>query len=89
MKGGERIIGEYIEEYNGKRLHSAIGWITPDDKLDGKAEDVWRNLDEKLETSRKLRSLSRKTGSVEEKSNQPLTATLRARIFFDVLMPDA
>jgi putative transposase len=55
-----RIVGEYIEEYNGKRLHSAIGWITPNDKLAGKAEEIWRSRNEKLAVARKLRAMAKK-----------------------------
>jgi transposase InsO family protein len=55
-----KIVGEFIEEYNGKRLHSAIGWITPNDKMAGKAEEIWRGRDEKLELARKKRASGKK-----------------------------
>lgn len=56
----ESIVGEYIAEYNGKRLHSALGWITPNDKLAGKSEEIWKNRDEKLAKSREARATARK-----------------------------
>ena len=67
-----RIVGEYIAEYNGKRLHSAIGWITPNDKLAGKAEEIWRVRDEKLAKSRQARANGRKTGKQEVRKEQIL-----------------
>lgn len=59
LENAIKIVGEYIGEYNGKRLHSAIGYITPNDKLAGKAEEIWRGRDEKLEKARKLRKIKR------------------------------
>jgi transposase InsO family protein len=69
-----RIVGEYIEEYNGKRLHSAIGWITPNDKLAGKSEEIWRTRDEKLAKSRAARSQTRKNKVQEVRKEQFRTA---------------
>lgn len=68
----KRIISEYIEEYNGKRLHSAIGWITPNDKLAGKSEEIWRTRDEKLAEARKIRARTRKNGIQAERFEQIL-----------------
>jgi len=65
LENAIKIVGEYIEEYNGKRLHSAIGYITPNEKMAGKAEEIWKNRDEKLETARKLRKLAREKGGVQ------------------------
>ena len=66
-----RIVGEYIAEYNGQRLHSAIGWITPNDKMAGKAREIWSGRDEKLERARKMRSLSRKGNAESEEFSSP------------------
>jgi transposase InsO family protein len=35
-----RIIAEYIKGYNEKRLHSAIGYLAPLDKLEGRGEAI-------------------------------------------------
>ena len=32
--------GTYVGQYNTKRLHSAIGYIAPKDKLEGRAEVI-------------------------------------------------
>jgi transposase InsO family protein len=37
---GKRIIGEMIDYYNGERLHSAIGYVTPHQCLNGEREEI-------------------------------------------------
>ncbi len=34
----QRIVSHYVTHYNTVRLHGAIGYITPKDKLEGRAE---------------------------------------------------
>jgi transposase InsO family protein len=55
LKDARRIVGEYIEDYNYNRLHSAIGYIAPYDKLCGKAESIFKERDQRLEEARKRR----------------------------------
>ncbi len=54
-----RVVGEFIEHYNTVRLHSAIGYLTPQDKLEGRAEAILRARDEKLEAARARRAARR------------------------------
>ena len=51
----KRIITKYVSEYNDVRLHSAIGYVTPKDMLDGKDEIIHQERDDKLEQARKER----------------------------------
>ncbi len=46
------ILEKYIKYYNTKRLHSAIGYIAPFDKMAGKEKEIWRNRDNKIEQRR-------------------------------------
>jgi hypothetical protein len=78
MENAIKIVGEFVEKYNSKRLHSAIGYITPNDKMAGKAEEIWKQRDEKLERARKLRKLSRNKSGEKVRKEQNLT--LRERI---------
>lgn len=48
-------IAEYIYEYNYSRLHSGIGFVAPYDMLTGKAEEIFKERDEKLENARQRR----------------------------------
>ena len=50
-----RIVTKYVEHYNTVRLHSAIGYVTPKDKLEGRAEQNLAALDAKLEAARQAR----------------------------------
>lgn len=54
-----RIVTEFVEYYNTKRLHSSIGYIAPLDKLSGKAQEIFDARDKKLEAARALRKQQR------------------------------
>jgi transposase InsO family protein len=49
------IVSHYVTHYNTVRLHSAIGYITPKDKLQGQAEQIFAARDRKLEAARETR----------------------------------
>lgn len=55
----ERAVTRFVEHYNGTRLHSNIGYVTPGDMLAGKAEEIHDQRDRKLEQARKLRAKRR------------------------------
>ena len=45
-------MADYVEHYNHVRLNSAIGYITPGDKLNGLAQLIFDERDRKLEAAR-------------------------------------
>lgn len=54
-----RIVEQFVTEYNTERLHSAIGYITPADKLAGRAEAIFAARDAKLAAAREARKARR------------------------------
>jgi transposase InsO family protein len=60
MDDAYRLVTGFVEHYNDKRLHSAIGYITPKDKLAGKAEAILAAREAKLNAARDARKAMRK-----------------------------
>lgn len=54
-----RALKSWIQHYNEVRLHSAIGYIAPADKLAGKEERIFADRDRKLAEARERRRKSR------------------------------
>lgn len=52
LEDARRVVATYVHQYNTQRLHSGIGFITPHDKLCGKAETIFKERDRKLEQAR-------------------------------------
>jgi transposase InsO family protein len=59
LEDARRIVAEYVEHYNTRRLHSAIGYITPADMLAGRAAQIHAERDRKLEEARRQRAEKR------------------------------
>jgi len=55
LDDARRVVGNFVEHYNGVRLHSAIGYIAPNDVLAGRADAIWSARDQKLEAAREAR----------------------------------
>lgn len=55
-----RIVQEFVDHYNCQRLHSAIGYITPLAKLQGREKEIFAERDRKLDQARLRRKLMRK-----------------------------
>lgn len=51
----KRQIAAYIDYYNTERLHSALGYITPQDMLAGRQHEIFQTRKEKLARAKKLR----------------------------------
>lgn len=54
------MVAKYIIHYNNVRLHSAIGYVAPADRLTGRDFEIFKERDRKLEQARDLRKLKRK-----------------------------
>ena len=63
LDDARRIVADYVVHYNTVRLHSAIGYVTPNDWLAGRATTIWAERDRKLDAARQLRSQRRQAAS--------------------------
>ena len=70
LDDARRIVEKYIEHYNTVRLHSAIGYVTPTDKLNGRDKEIFKERDRKLEEAREVRKLKRQQAYPEIKRSR-------------------
>jgi putative transposase len=54
-----RLIEEFVAHYNDVRLHSAIGYVAPADKLAGRDRAILVERDRKLDEARQRRKAAR------------------------------
>jgi transposase InsO family protein len=68
-----RLVTRFVEHYNTKRLHSAIGYVTPHDVLHGRQKAIHEARDRKLEAARETRAQRRHAAreSVGERASRP------------------
>ncbi|MFZ3264709.1 MAG: integrase core domain-containing protein [Terriglobales bacterium] len=59
LEDARRLIQIYVDHYNTVRLHSAIGYVTPQDRLAGRQAEIHAARDRKLEEARSQRQLRR------------------------------
>ncbi len=59
LDDARRLIQIYVDHYNTVRLHSAIGYVTPQDRLTGRQAEIHAARDRKLEEARSQRQLRR------------------------------
>jgi putative transposase len=64
LKEAREQLGDYITYYNEERLHSAIGYIAPKDKLEEREKQIFKERDQKLEAARAARKLKRREGKL-------------------------
>ena len=57
----QRRVAAYVEHYNHVRLHSALAYITPADRLNHLGQVIFDERDRKLEAARERRRLARQT----------------------------
>jgi hypothetical protein len=55
LDDARRIVSDYVTHYNTVRLHSAVGYVTPKDKLDGRDKEIHADRDRKLAEARARR----------------------------------
>lgn len=59
LEDARRVVGEFVEHYNTVRLHSALGYVAPQDRLEGRHTEIYAARDRKLEAAREKRRQQR------------------------------
>ena len=86
LEDARHLVANYVERYNTVRLHSAIGYIAPFDKLQGRERVIFEVRDRKLTQARERRKMLRQTQSAHHPAQNTGTrpsinfATVRASI---------
>ena len=75
VEDARRIVGKFVEHYNSVRLHSAIGYVTPNDKLEGRDKEIQDARDRKLEAARERRKAKRQAARQAALDGQPAVCT--------------
>lgn len=60
LKEAREQVAEYITYYNDERLHSALGYVSPRSKLEGREKKIFKERDDKLELAREKRKERRR-----------------------------
>jgi putative transposase len=60
LEDARRIVARFVARYNNQRLHSALGYITPRDKLRGREREIFAERDRKLQEARRQRQQRRR-----------------------------
>ena len=71
IEDARRLVEKFVAHYNTARLHSAIGFVTPLDKLEGREGEIFAARDRKLEAARELRRLRRQAAREEAEKITP------------------
>lgn len=70
LEDARRIVGEFVDYYNTTRLHSAIGYVAPVDKLNGREIAIFKERDMKLEAARQQRKQNRQQNKMQVRIDQ-------------------
>ena len=71
LEDARRLVARFVEHYNTVRLHSAIGYVTPADKLLGLEPVIHAERDRKLEEARERRKQRRRTTRPQPRRTEP------------------
>jgi putative transposase len=71
LEDAVRIVARYVEQYNTVRLHSALGYVTPQAKLEGREKAIFAERDRKLEQARERRKEKRHAARQAALDGQP------------------
>jgi len=78
LSDARQVVSNFVEYYNTKRLHSAIGYIAPNDKLEGREKQIFTARDNKLAAARESRKQRRRAAKamIKERGDQVAQAAV-------------
>jgi transposase InsO family protein len=76
LADAQRLVGGYVVHYNDERLHSAIGYVAPKDKLEGREGRIFAERRRKLREARKRRRLRQHGEAKVPAAQQALQAAM-------------
>jgi len=84
LDDARRLVADYAAHYNHVRLHSAIGYVTPNDRLQGRHQEIGAERDRKLVEARERRKQARQAEHQRRQHPEhcPPTVTDRPAIDF-------
>lgn len=71
LADARQIVAAYVMHYNQHCLHSGIGYVTPQDKLEGREQQIFAERKTKLEEAKKRRIAAHKNTPVLVKKSLP------------------
>ena len=77
LEDARRLVGQFVRCYNEERLHSAIGYVTPKDKLEGSEEIIFAERRRKLAAARRRRSEANNQAGLE---SSPQSVQVRVKV---------
>jgi transposase InsO family protein len=72
LEDARRIVADFVAYYNEVRLHSAIGYIAPRDKLAGRAEGILAEREQKLAAAREARKARRRETNLTQRKEESI-----------------
>jgi transposase InsO family protein len=77
LEAARRVVDQFVKYYNEVRLHSAIGYVAPKDRLSGRDQHILTERKRKLAQARKLRR--------QQHHNEP---TIKLNSSVQLVIPD-
>lgn len=88
LEDAKRIVGKYVTEYNESRLHSALGYVTPKDMLDGRQQEIFDARDRKLEEARERRAQARAEQRQSQSNSAPSPTPAQTKSYTQDTTPE-
>ena len=86
LEDARRLVAGYVEHYNTVRLHSAIGYITPADKLAGREQQIFAERDRKLDQARQSRKARRQLARGAQPDGRVDFAAIRSQVTIEQVL---